>query len=137
MGRLLYVSLVFAVMLGIVHLESVTYADSPWKCSGDMCLRVEGRGSSVRGVDIRYSRTQAGCVSGRFFHRINESDGGTLGTWGDIGQFRICEGQTKSYFWTHAGSGAYVPAGGYVEGYFRQAGNNQTRYTPRIARGQF
>lgn len=106
-------------------------ADSGWRCTrwvaitdpdARVCIRTIRKDSThISGVDISYNRSYlaSGCVTIRFRHTIELGYGEqTAGTWADNGAVGICPSEARSFFWTHAGAGAYLPSGWNVYGWF-------------------
>lgn len=147
MRRLGRIRLALVVMLAVLSLGIVpaASADSGWRCGyigldgNQVCLRVVGSGHYMRGADIKVTATRSGCTTGRFYHYVADSGGNIIGdiVWHDDGAFQVCYGYPRTYYWTHAGSGAYVPTGGYVLGYFANWASGRYDYSNRVRYGEF
>ncbi|GIE82503.1 hypothetical protein Aph02nite_84530 [Actinoplanes philippinensis] len=138
--RYVRLSIMALAMVAVSGLFGVSPAEaSSWHCirttpSISVCLKTDKRDTShISGANMQVTKLDGGCITGRFHHGVTV-DGAALQIWSDAGAFTICQNETRSFYWTHSGAGAYVPPNGSVFGYF-QAGSTK-HYAPYISRSE-
>lgn len=130
---------ILAVLLTLVVVGGVASpaaADSGWRCAsitnGSICLRTYTYDPKhLSRVDVMYTKYSGSCISVQFGHRITSYKWTEIDRWYSPAGISICQGQSKSYTWTHAGTGAYVPNAGFVEAIMVVVGQG-TFYGPSI-----
>ena len=143
MKRIHQIIITLGALLISTFLAATPAEASSWKCQQNgqysVCLKTTRLDSShISGVNMQATKSGAGCVNARLHHGVAFGDWDIgyswLQIWSDNGAFQICQNQTRSFYWSHGGAGAYVPPSSFVMGYMQVASNRS--YSGKVFRSE-